>query len=89
MDRSSALGGTQPPLTGDLVTPYIGPTAQTTQTFNSTATTETVTGLTAGSTYTFTAQAINANGAGPRRRVGQCRRDRIPVVHVGVVDHVR
>ena len=60
----SALAGTQPPLTGYLVTPYIGTTAQTAQTFNSTATTETVTGLTAGSTYTFTAQAINANGAG-------------------------
>ena len=60
----SALAGTQPPLTGYVVTPYIGTTAQTTQTFNSTATTETVTGLTAGSTYSFTVQAINANGAG-------------------------
>ena len=60
----SALAGTQPPLTGYVVTPYIGTTAQTAQTFNSTALTETVTGLSAGSTYSFTVQAINANGAG-------------------------
>ena len=60
----SALAGTQPPLTGYVVTPYIGTTAQTAQTFNSTALTETVTGLAAGSTYSFTVQAINANGAG-------------------------
>ena len=60
----AALAGTQPPLTGYVVTPYIGTTAQTPQTFNSTATTETVTGLTAGQTYSFAVQAINANGAG-------------------------
>ena len=60
----SALAGTQPPLTGYVVTPFIGTTAQPTQTFNSTATTETVTGLSAGSTYSFGVQAINANGAG-------------------------
>ena len=46
------------------MTPYIGTTAQTAQTFNSTATTETVTGLTPGSAYTFTVAAINANGTG-------------------------
>jgi len=39
--------------------------AQTAQTFSSTATTETVTGLTAGTSYTFKVAAINAAGTGP------------------------
>ena len=60
----TALAGTQPALTGYVVTPFIGSTAQSAQTFNSTATTETVTGLTGGSAYTFTVAAINANGTG-------------------------
>ena len=60
----AALAGTQPALTGYVVTPFIGTTAQTPQTFNSTGTTETVTGLTGGSAYTFTVAAINANGTG-------------------------
>ena len=51
-------------ITGYTVTPYIGVTAQTAQTFNSTATTETVTGLTNGSTYTFKVAAINSVGTG-------------------------
>ncbi|MGA2837772.1 MAG: fibronectin type III domain-containing protein [Acidimicrobiales bacterium] len=60
----AALTGTQPALTGYVVTPYIGSTAQTAQTFNSTATTETVTGLTVNTAYTFEVAAINANGTG-------------------------
>ncbi len=60
----AALAGTQPALTGYSVTPFIGTTAQTPQTFNNTATTETVTGLTPLTTYTFTVAAINANGTG-------------------------
>ncbi len=60
----AALAGTQPALTGYVVTPFIGTTAQTPQTFNSTATSEVVTGLTGGSAYTFTVAAINANGTG-------------------------
>ena len=51
-------------ITGYVVTPYIGATAQTAQTFNNTATTETVTGLTVGSTYTFKVAAINGVGTG-------------------------
>jgi titin len=60
----TALAGTQPALTGYTVTPYIGSTAQTPQTFNNTGTTETVTGLTPLTAYTFTVAAINANGTG-------------------------
>ncbi len=51
-------------ITGYVVTPYIGSTAQTAQTFNNTATTETVTGLTNGTAYTFKVAAINSVGTG-------------------------
>jgi hypothetical protein len=51
-------------ITGYVITPYIGTTAQTPQTFGN-ASTQTVTGLTNGTTYTFKVQAINAIGTGP------------------------
>ncbi len=51
-------------ITGYVVTPYIAGTAQATQTFNTTATTETVTGLTNGTAYTFKVAAINGVGTG-------------------------
>ena len=54
-----------PDVTGYVVTPYISGAAQAPTTFNSTATTQTVTGLTNGTTYTFRAQAVNTVGAGP------------------------
>src|SRR5262245_13203058 len=50
------------PVTGYRVTPWIGSTRQTPIVFNSTATTQVVTGLTDGVTYTFTVVAINARG---------------------------
>ncbi|MEV6984399.1 fibronectin type III domain-containing protein [Sphaerisporangium sp. NPDC051017] len=53
------------PITGYIVTPYIGNVAQTPQTFSSTATTQTVTGLTPGTAYTFTVTAQNIAGPGP------------------------
>jgi len=49
---------------GYVVTPYIGITAQTTQTFTSTATTETATGLTNRTAYTFRVAAFNTVGTG-------------------------
>ena len=52
-------------ITGYVVTPFIGSTAQAAQTFSSTATTQTVTGLAAGTSYTFTVAAVNAAGTGP------------------------
>ena len=51
-------------ITGYVVTPYIGSAAQTAQTFPSTATTETVTGLIPGTSYAFTVAAINLAGTG-------------------------
>jgi len=54
------------PITGYVVTPYIDAVAQTATTFNSTATTQTVSGLTNGSTYTFKVAAKNAIGTGPQ-----------------------
>lgn len=48
--------------TGCRITPYIGATAQTAQVFATTATSQTVTGLTNGSTYTFKVEDKNAIG---------------------------
>jgi hypothetical protein len=52
------------PITGYQVTPYIGATAQTPINFTSTATTQTITGLTNGTAYTFTIAATNTSGTG-------------------------
>ena len=54
------------PITGYVVTPFVGSKAQTPRTFHSAATKETVTGLTNGTKYTFEVAAQNANGTGPR-----------------------
>jgi hypothetical protein len=52
-------------ITGYVVTPYIGTTAQSSSVFqNNTATTQTISGLTPGTAYTFTVAAINASGTG-------------------------
>jgi alpha-tubulin suppressor-like RCC1 family protein len=66
-DRSATVTWLPPlaapfPITGYVVTPYIGQVAQTPIGFDSTATTRTITGLTIGTTYTFTVKAINALG---------------------------
>jgi len=60
-----AVGGS--PVTSYTVTPYLGTTAQppVTVTGNPPAISTTVTGLTNGSAYTFTAAATNAVGTGP------------------------
>ena len=53
------------PITGYVITPMVGTVAKPSQTFAGTATTQTVTGLTNGTTYTFRISAINAIGTGP------------------------
>jgi phospholipase C len=53
-------------ITGYRVTPYQSGVARTTRVFNSTATSETVTGLTNGGSYTFEIAGVNAIGTGPR-----------------------
>jgi hypothetical protein len=57
-----ASGG---PVTGYTITPYVGTVAQTPKTVSGTGTATTVTGLTAGTTYTFSVKAVNDNGPGP------------------------
>ena len=52
-------------ITGYVVTPFVGGVAQPTRTFPSTPTTQTITELTAGTTYTFRVAATNAAGTGP------------------------
>jgi hypothetical protein len=52
-------------ITGYTVTPLLGGVAQAPVTFGNTGTSQVVTGLTAGSSYTFTVAAINAGGTGP------------------------
>jgi len=52
-------------ITGYVVVPYIGVTAQTARTFASTATTQLITGLTNGTTYRFKVRARNVVGLGP------------------------
>ena len=50
------------PIISYTVTPYVGAVAQTPDTFVSTATSQTVTGLTDGTAYTFTVIATNTVG---------------------------
>jgi hypothetical protein len=52
------------PVSSYIVVPYIGVTPQTPHTFSSTATTQTVTGLTNKTTYTFTVLALHPNTNG-------------------------
>ena len=63
----SAPGDGGSPITSYTVTPYIGSAAQSPTTVSGSppATSSTVTGLTNGSSYTFTVTATNAVGTGP------------------------
>ena len=52
-------------ITGYVINAYIGFFKVASQTFNSTATTQTMTGLLSGKSYQFSVAAINARGTGP------------------------
>ncbi|HTK16866.1 MAG TPA: fibronectin type III domain-containing protein [Acidimicrobiia bacterium] len=71
-DRRATVSWTAPAsnggfaITAYVVTPYVGSTAQPKRVFNSTATTQVITGLTNGTTYTFKVAARTANGTGLR-----------------------
>jgi hypothetical protein len=54
------------PVTGYVVTPYIGVSPQAPVSFASTDTSQTISGLSGAATYTFTVSAVNASGAGPQ-----------------------
>jgi alpha-tubulin suppressor-like RCC1 family protein len=71
-------------ITGYTVTPYIAAVAQTPQTFNSTLTTQPVTGLTNGVTYTFTVAAINGVGTGPDSAMSDPATPAAPVTALAV-----
>jgi N,N-dimethylformamidase beta subunit-like, C-terminal/Domain of unknown function (DUF4082)/Fibronectin type III domain len=70
------------PVTSYKVTPFIGSTAQTPKIITGTppTTSTKVTGLTTGSTYTFTVQALNANGPGPASAQSNAVTPTAPVV---------
>ena len=51
-------------ITGYVVTPYIGTTAQSDRVLNSTSTDQTITSLTNGTAYTFPRRGENAAGTG-------------------------
>jgi len=53
------------PITGYTVTPYDNNVAQTPLMFNSPATSQTITGLTNGTSFTYRVTAVDANGSGP------------------------
>ncbi|HEY2055841.1 MAG TPA: DUF4082 domain-containing protein [Solirubrobacterales bacterium] len=53
------------PATTYKITPYIGATAQTPVTVEASQSSKVITGLTGGTTYTFTVTAINEAGTGP------------------------
>ena len=52
------------PVTGYVVTAFVGFAPVATQTFNSTATSQVMTGLTTGTTYRFRVAAVNSRGTG-------------------------
>lgn len=69
-DQEATVSWTAPandggsPVTGYVVTPYVGVVAQPPRVFASTATTQTVTSLLNGTPYTFRVAAVNGLGAG-------------------------
>jgi hypothetical protein len=72
------------PVTGYVVTPYAAGVAQAAQTFASTATSQPVSGLTNGTSYTFTVAATNAVGTGPASSPSAAVTPRVPASTVSI-----
>lgn len=53
-------------VTGYVVTPFVAGVARPPRTFDASATSRVITGLTTGVSYTFAVQAVNVRGTGPR-----------------------
>jgi len=53
------------PVTGYILTPYLGATAQPTHTYDASTTSATLTGLPNGAIFSFTIVAVNDQGSGP------------------------
>jgi hypothetical protein len=66
------------------VTPYIGTHAQTPRVFNSTATSQVITGLENGRQYTFRVAGSNVHGTGPRSGASRVIRIGVPGAPGGV-----
>jgi hypothetical protein len=69
------------PISSYVIVPYIGTTPQTPKQFNSTATNQTVTGLTNKTAYTFTVLAVHTNAKG-----GGCLYDQMSLSFLTGVD---
>jgi titin len=61
-----AANGNGVPVTGYVITPYLGPSPQAARVVHAKVTTLAVGGLGSGKAYTFTVAAINARGTGPQ-----------------------
>jgi hypothetical protein len=79
-----AASGNGSTITQYLVTPYFGTTAQSTRTFHSAATTQTIEGLTNGRQYTFKVAAVNGFGTGPKSPASRVIRIGVPKAPTGV-----
>ena len=71
-------------ITGYRITPYIGSAAQTATTVGASSTSATVSGLTDGTTYTFTVTAVNANGPGTESAASAAAMPRLTIFEQGV-----
>jgi hypothetical protein len=71
------------PINAYIVTPYKAGVAQTPLTFASTATSQTIGGLTNGASYTFTVTTKNGSGAGPASRPSNASNVGAPLAPTG------
>jgi len=76
------------PITGYTITPFAGSTAQTPVTVGASSTATTLTGLTNGTSYTFTVKATNAVGTSPASAPSNAVTPRFTVLEFATPDTV-